>query len=96
VLNQGDVANLISDIMNNYQYLLAALGFAIVVSFIFMFLLRCLAGCIVWVSLFGIILFFIGIGLLFLYTAGKIGNDHAKTVVTTLGVGNSIAVSENN
>ena len=70
--------------MNNWQYLLAALGFAIVVSFIYMFLLRCIAGCVVWCSLFGIILFFIGIGLLFLYSAGKLGS--AETVVTTLGV----------
>jgi len=72
--------------MNNWQYLLAALGFAIVISFIYMFLLRCIAGCVVWCTLFGIILFFVGIGLLFLYSAGKIDSGAASTVVTTLGV----------
>lgn len=77
------------------MYLLAALGFAIVVSFIFMFLLRCIAGCVVWCSLFGIILFFIGIGLLFLYSAGVIGGSSANTVVTTLGVP-SVSQSDNN
>jgi Plasma-membrane choline transporter len=95
VLSQGQVANLITDVMTNWKYLLAALGFAILVSFIFMFLLRCIAGCVVWCSLFGIILFFIGIGLLFLYSAGKIGGDHANTVVTTLGVP-SVSASANN
>jgi hypothetical protein len=55
------------------MYLLAALGFAIVVGFIFMFLLRCLAGCIVWLSLLGTIGVLIGIGLIFLYNAGKLG-----------------------
>jgi hypothetical protein len=70
---QGDIANFITDTQNNWQYLLAALGFAIVVSFIFMFLLRCLAGCIVWCSLFGIIFFFVGLGFVFLYNAGYFG-----------------------
>ena len=94
--SQSDVANLISDIMNNWQYLLAALGFAIVISFVFMFLLRCIAGCVVWCSLFGIILFFIGIGLLFLYSAGTIGGSHANTVVTTLGVPTASSSGNNN
>ena len=35
-----------------------------------MFLLRCLAGCIVWLSLFGIMFFFIATGCIFLYNAG--------------------------
>jgi hypothetical protein len=45
---------------------------AIVISFIWMFCLRCLAGVIVWCSIFGIILFFAAIGVIFLYNNGKI------------------------
>lgn len=52
--------------------MLAAFGFAILISFFFMYMLRCLAGCIVWCSIFGIILFFTGAGLVFLYNAGVI------------------------
>lgn len=81
---QGDLSNFISDIQNNWQYLLAALGWGIVISFFFMFALRCIAGCIVWCSLFGLIFFFIGLGLVFLYNAGYIGG--AASVATYLGV----------
>jgi choline transporter-like protein 2/4/5 len=37
-----------------------------------MFALRCLAGCIVWVSIFGIIGFVAGMGAIFLYNSGKL------------------------
>jgi hypothetical protein len=37
-----------------------------------MFLLRCLAGCIVWLSVIGIIAFFALAGIVFLYNAGVI------------------------
>jgi len=49
-----------------------------------MFLLRCLAGCIVWLSLFGIMFFFIGTGLIFLYNAGYFPS--ASSAATYLGV----------
>lgn len=52
------------------MWLLAAVGFAVVVSLIFMFLLRCLVGLIVWFSIIGAILGFAGIGVLFCYNAG--------------------------
>jgi hypothetical protein len=35
-----------------------------------MFALKCLAGCIVWLSIIGIIAFFAGAGIIFLYNAG--------------------------
>ena len=57
---------------------------AVVIAFLFMFLLRCLAGCIVWVSLFGTIFVLLGLGLVFLYSAGKL--SQAATVITYLGV----------
>lgn len=63
---------------------MAATGVAFLVSFIFMFLLRCLAGCIVWLSLFGTIFFLIGLGLIFLYNAGYLGS--IASVATFLGV----------
>ena len=62
----------------------AATGFAFLLSFVFMFLLRCLAGCIVWVSLFGIMFFFVGTGCIFLYNAGYF-SAHADKA-STLGV----------
>jgi hypothetical protein len=71
-LLQGDLANFITDVKNNWQWLLAAVGFCVIVSFVFMFLLRCLAGCIVWLSIFGIIMFFGLTGVVFLYNYGMI------------------------
>lgn len=84
VLTQGDLSNFITDTQNNWKYLIAALGWGIVISFVFMFMLRCLAGCIVWCSLFGIIIFFIGLGLIFLYNAGYLGA--AASAASYLGV----------
>lgn len=69
-LQQGSFASLTSDVKNNWMWLLAAVGFAVVVSLIFMFLLRCLVGLIVWFSIIGAILGFAGIGVLFCYNAG--------------------------
>ena len=43
-----------------------------VISFIFMYLLKCLAGLIVWTSAFGIIIFFALAGVVFLNNAGII------------------------
>lgn len=82
--SQGDLSNFITDIANNWKWLLAALGWGVLISFFFMFMLRCLAGCIVWCSLFGLIIFFIGLGLIFLYNAGMLGA--ATNVATYLGV----------
>ncbi len=52
------------------MWLLCGLGMALVISLLFMFLLRCLVGCIVWVSCIGIIVVFIGLGILFLFNGG--------------------------
>jgi solute carrier family 44 protein 1 (choline transporter-like protein)/choline transporter-like protein 2/4/5 len=93
-ISQGDLSNFITDTMNNWQYLLAALGWAVVISFVFMFLLRCLAGCIVWCSLFAVIIFFIGLGLIFLYNAGYLGA--AAGAATYLGVPSFSSTSANN
>ena len=38
-----------------------------------MYALKCLAGCIVWLSIFGIIGFAAGLGVIFLYNAGTFG-----------------------
>lgn len=40
-----------------------------------MFLLRCLVGCIVWLSIIGSILVFVGLGVIFLYNGGKISSS---------------------
>jgi hypothetical protein len=39
-----------------------------------MYTLRCLAGLIVWTSIFGIIILLTAAGLIFLYNAGVISN----------------------
>lgn len=54
------------------MWLLAAFGFSVLISFIFMYALKCLAGCIVWVSIFGIIGMFAGVGIIFLYNGGEL------------------------
>lgn len=41
-----------------------------------MFLLRCLVGCIVWTSTIGSILIFAGLGVLFLYNGGALGDEY--------------------
>jgi solute carrier family 44 (choline transporter-like protein), member 2/4/5 len=51
---------------------LAGLGFCVVLSFIFMYTLRCFAGLLVWLSSFGIILVFGLAGIVFFYNAGII------------------------
>lgn len=50
-----------------------------------MYALKCLAGCVVWVSIFGTIAFFIGAGIIFLYNAGVIPAS-ASTYVGYLGI----------
>lgn len=40
-----------------------------------MFLLRCLVGCIVWLSIIGSILVFVGLGVIFLYNGGTISSS---------------------
>lgn len=93
-ITQGDLSNFIQDIKNNWKWLLAGLGWAVLISFIFMFLLRCLAGCIVWCSLFGVIFFFIGLGLIFLYNAGYLGA--ASGAATYMGVPSWDSTKDNN
>ena len=51
---------------------MAGLGFCVVLSFIFMYTLRCFAGLLVWLSSFGIILVFGLAGIVFFYNAGII------------------------
>jgi hypothetical protein len=52
------------------MWILAGFGLAVILAFVWMYALKCLAGCIVWVSIFGIILTFAGVGVIFLYNAG--------------------------
>jgi len=54
------------------------MGIAVVISLIFFFLLRCLVGCIVWVSAIGIILVFVALGLIFLYNGGAFKGTAAQ------------------
>lgn len=58
-------------------------GFAIVISFIYLFMLRCFVGCIVWISLIGTLFLLIGLGVIFLFNAGLFGD---LTTVGALGL----------
>lgn len=77
-LSTGQFANFVTDVKNNYQWLLCSIGFAVLVSLLYMFLLRCLVGCIVWGSILMTIALFAGLGVIFLVNAGKIGNSYVK------------------
>jgi solute carrier family 44 (choline transporter-like protein), member 2/4/5 len=52
--------------------LLAAAGFAIVIAFLLMFLMRWIAPLMIWLSIFGTIFIFIGAGFIFLYNSGAL------------------------
>lgn len=67
----GFVADFTTDIQNNWEYILFAFIMAIIISFAFMYILKCLAGCIVWMSIFSVIGLFIMIGFVFLYNANS-------------------------
>ena len=41
--------------------------------------MKCLAGCIVWLSIFGIIGFISALGVIFLYNSGKLANYASYT-----------------
>ena len=59
-----------------------------------MYALKCLAGCIVWVSIFGTIAFFIGAGIIFLYNAGVIPSSTYTGYlgIPTMSAGRNYAV----
>jgi hypothetical protein len=60
-----------------------------------MYGLKCLAGCIVWLSIFGIILFFAGAGVLFLYNAGVLASVSSYTSylgIPTLSTNSNYAI----
>ena len=51
-----------------------------------MFTLRCLAGCIVWTSILGLIFGIVGLGVIFIYNSGKIASFQAMNYVGYLGL----------
>lgn len=83
-ISTGSMGGFYSDLKNNWMWLLCGFGFCVVISFIFMFLLRCLAGLIVWLSLLGTLVVLVGLGLLFLYNSGNY--SILSTAATTLGI----------
>lgn len=52
-----------------------ALVLAVVISFLFMFFLRCCAGCIIWLSILLLFVVMIALGILFCYNGGAISRD---------------------
>ena len=52
------------DIQNGYPVLLIAVGVAIIMTFIYICLLRCCTGVLLWVSIVLLILGFIAVGVL--------------------------------
>ena len=74
--------------MQNWVYLIVALIFAIVTGFIFMCLMRCFAGCIIWFALFSVVFLFLGLGLIFLYQSGAYF-DGANGAASYMGIPDS-------
>ncbi len=71
-VSQGVIGSTVTDIQNNYVYILIGVAMAVVMSFIIIFLLRCFVGVIVWACIFGIILLLSAIGIIFLYNGGAL------------------------
>lgn len=74
-LRQAGVANFITDLQNNWKWLLLALTLAVVISFFFMFFLRCCAGCVIWLAIIVLILVTVALGVLFCFNGGAISRD---------------------
>lgn len=51
-----------------------------------MFALKCLAGCIVWTSIFGLLFAIIGLGVIFFYNSGKMAGFAASSYIGYLGL----------
>lgn len=49
---------------------------AVVLSFVIMFLMKCIAGIVVWVSIIGTFLSLVALGLLFMYSGGQFGSTN--------------------
>jgi hypothetical protein len=83
-LSQGVFGSTVSDIQNNWLYILAGVGMAVVMSFVIICLLRCFVGVIVWASILGIIVLLSGVGFIFLYNGGALSSY--ATYVGNLGI----------
>ncbi len=83
-LSQGVFGSTVSDIQNNYLYILIGVGIAVVMSFLIIFLLRCFVGVIVWASILGIIAFLSGVGIIFLYNGGAL--NAYSSYIGSLGI----------
>lgn len=51
------------------------MGFATIISFMYMFLLRCCVPCVVWGSIIGIFVLLIALAIIFLYNGGLIADQ---------------------
>jgi len=71
----GYLSNLFQDVQNNWKLLLAGFGVAIVLSFVVMLFLRWFAGCMVWLSIIGLLVFLIGLGFILAYSGGLFGDQ---------------------
>jgi hypothetical protein len=83
-LSQGVFGATVSDIENNYIYILIGVGMAVVMSFLIIFLLRWFVGIIVWVSILGIITLLAAIGVIFLYNGGALSSY--SSYIGSLGI----------
>jgi hypothetical protein len=83
-MSQGMIGSTITDIQTNYIYILIGVGFAIVMSFLIIFLLRWFVGVIVWVSILGIIVLLSALGVVFLYNGGAL--SQYSTYIGTWGI----------
>jgi len=59
-----------------------------------MYALKCVAGCIVWLSIFGLIFGIAGLGVVFLYNSGKLAGFASSSYVGYLGLPTAQANSD--
>lgn len=83
-LSQGVFGSTVTDIQNNYVYILYGIAMAVVMSFLIIFLLRWFVGVIVWASLLGIVVLLSGIGVIFLYNGGALNSY--SSYIGSLGI----------
>lgn len=50
-LNMGTLEKWLNDIKSTWEIILASVGFALVVGFVYMLVLRCFAGILTWIAI---------------------------------------------
>jgi hypothetical protein len=69
----------VNDLRAAWPMILASLGICIFLSFLYLILLRCFAGCMIWFSLFGSIAALAGLGAVLFVWSGQL-KDYSSSI----------------